>query len=121
MSAARYASVMSRDRWGTTRGRRLPGELIPGDAEVTAARLDVRYALALGRAVHERRTALGLSQAEVARRAGMTQPQVSRIEGGDTVPTLPLLERLAHALESELDIHVIPGTVADVRFRPAAA
>lgn len=35
----------------------------------------------------------------------MSQRQISRIEAGDTVPTLPLLERLAEALESELAIH----------------
>jgi transcriptional regulator with XRE-family HTH domain len=117
MSAARYAGVLNRAQWGATRGRRLPGELIPGSAEAASGRIELRYALALGQAVRDRRLALGLSQAEVARRADMTQPQVSRIESGDTVPTLPLLERLARALESELDIHVVPGSAADVCFR----
>jgi transcriptional regulator with XRE-family HTH domain len=51
----------------------------------------------------------------------MSQPQISRIEGGDTVPTLPLLERLAAALDSELEIHVVPGARADVRFQAPAA
>ncbi|WP_328989310.1 helix-turn-helix domain-containing protein [Kribbella sp. NBC_01245] len=64
-----------------------------------------RDSLAFGQALYDRRTALGLSQTEVARRAAMSQRQISRIEAGDTVPTLPLLERLAEALESELAIH----------------
>lgn len=59
---------------------------------------------ALGRAVYDRRTELGLSQIELARRAGMTQPQISNIEGGDSVPTLPLLTRLANALDASLTI-----------------
>jgi transcriptional regulator with XRE-family HTH domain len=40
---------------------------------------------------------------ELAERAGMTQPQVSRMEGGDTVPTLPVLRRLAKVLDGTLN------------------
>jgi transcriptional regulator with XRE-family HTH domain len=54
--------------------------------------------------VYDRRTELGLTQAELAERAGMKQPAISRIEGGGTVPTLPLLRRLARALDAELSI-----------------
>ncbi|MER8184078.1 helix-turn-helix transcriptional regulator [Kitasatospora sp. NPDC094015] len=112
---------MNHSRWKTARTRALLGEPAPEAPAVTAARQEIRYALALGQAVYDRRTALGISQTEVARRAGMTQPQISRIEGGDTVPTLPLLERLAGALESELDIHLVPGSEAEVRFHSPAA
>ncbi len=38
-------------------------------------------------AVRERRLALGLSQTELAARAGMTQPALSRLEAGGVVPT----------------------------------
>ncbi|MFJ8142462.1 helix-turn-helix domain-containing protein [Streptomyces sp. NPDC096013] len=55
----------------------------------------------LGRLVHDRRIKLGLSQAELAGRCGMKQPQISRFEGGGTVPTLTLLRRLAHALGAD--------------------
>ena len=53
---------------------------------------DASTALAreLGRLVHDRRTDLGLSQAELAERCGMKQPQISRFEAGGTVPTLPI-------------------------------
>lgn len=52
----------------------------------------------------------------------MTQPGISRIELGGTTPTLPLLSRLAQAMESDLDIHVAPerGEVI-VRFTPRRA
>ncbi|GAA3792511.1 MULTISPECIES: helix-turn-helix domain-containing protein [Streptomyces] len=66
----------------------------------------------LGQLVHDRRAALGLSQAELAERCGMKQPQISRIEGGGTVPTIPLLRRLADALEAELTIELTPHTDA---------
>ncbi|GAA3441962.1 hypothetical protein Pve01_01080 [Planomonospora venezuelensis] len=71
--------------------------------------MEAGYALALGQAVYDRRTALGLSQAELARRAGMTQPQISTIEGGDSVPTLALLTRLAGALDASLSIRLDDG------------
>ena len=54
----------------------------------------------LGQAVYDRRSALGISQSELARRANMTQPQISNLELGGTVPTLPLLARLAKALHA---------------------
>lgn len=65
---------------------------------------DARLADELAQKVYDRRLELGLSQTQLAERAGMKQPQVSRLEGGGTVPTLPLLRRLATALE--WDLHV---------------
>lgn len=62
----------------------------------------------LGQLVHDRRIQLGLSQAELAERCGMKQPQISRFEGGGTVPTLPLLRRLAQALGADLTISLTP-------------
>jgi DNA-binding XRE family transcriptional regulator len=43
----------------------------------------------IGQAVRDRRLALGLSQVELATRAGMTQPALSRLEAGGVVPTIP--------------------------------
>ena len=81
---------MNHSTWRTRRARQLAGETVGYDQEY----VDARLAGDLGQAVYDRRIELGLSQAELAERAGMTQPQVSRMEGGDTVPTLPLLRRL---------------------------
>ncbi|NUQ97676.1 MAG: helix-turn-helix transcriptional regulator [Streptomyces sp.] len=82
--------------------------------------VDARPAGDLGQGVYDRRIELGLSQAELAERAGMTQPQVSRLEGGDTVPTLPLLRRLAKALEGTLNLTIYEGD-SHVTFTPHAA
>nr|WP_249643725.1 helix-turn-helix transcriptional regulator [Nocardia sputi] len=60
--------------------------------------------MALAKAVYDRRTELGLTQADLAERAGLTQAKISRIEGSDTVPTLPLLAKLADALDATLNI-----------------
>ncbi|MCA1695972.1 MAG: helix-turn-helix domain-containing protein [Actinobacteria bacterium] len=64
--------------------------------------------LELGQRVRELRVQQGLSQTELARRAGMTQPAVARFEAGGTVPTLPVLERLARSLGAELTVQLAP-------------
>ncbi len=69
---------------------------------------EARRAFLIGQAVRERRLALGLSQTEVAARAGMTQPALSRLEAGRAVPTIAVLERLAAALSSELIVVISP-------------
>lgn len=70
---------------------------------------EARRAFLIGQAVRERRLALGLSQTEVASRAGMTQSALSRLEAGGTVPTIPVLERIAVALGSELIVALSPN------------
>lgn len=79
-----------------------------GADEHAAAYEEARAALLLGQMVYDRRTALKLTQAELAERAGMTQPQLSRLESGGATPTVPLLARLAAALDAELDITFRP-------------
>jgi predicted transcriptional regulator len=54
--------------------------------------------------VRQLRSAMGISQAELARRAGTTQPMIARLEGGGQPPSLRTLERLAEALNAELTV-----------------
>lgn len=79
-----------------------------GADEHASAYEEARAALLLGQLVYDRRAELGLTQAELADRAGMTQPQLSRLESGGAIPTVPLLGRLAAALDAELDIAFRP-------------
>jgi ribosome-binding protein aMBF1 (putative translation factor) len=65
-------------------------------------------AFLIGQAVRERRFDLGLSQSEVARRARMTQPALSRLEAGGVLPTIPLLERITAALDADLIVEISP-------------
>ncbi|WP_037575182.1 helix-turn-helix domain-containing protein [Phaeacidiphilus oryzae] len=104
---------MNHEQWRTRRSRRLLGEAV----EESAAYVEAGHAFALGQAVYDRRSELGLSQTELARRAGMTQPQISNIEGGDSVPTLPLLTRLAQALDAALTID-LDGDASAFAFHP---
>ena len=76
------------------------------DAEYRLGYAEAERAFLIGRAVRERRLVLGLSQTEVARRAGMTQPALSRLEAGGVIPTIPLLERITSALDADLIVEM---------------
>ena len=46
----------------------------------------------------------GWSQGELAKRIGTKQPVISRLESGESNPTLELLQRVATALELKLEV-----------------
>ena len=79
-----------------------------GSEEYRQGYAEGRRAFLIGQAVRERRLALGLSQTELAARAGMTQPALSRLEAGGVVPTIPLLERISMALDADLVVKISP-------------
>jgi DNA-binding XRE family transcriptional regulator len=58
----------------------------------------VSLAPGIAKLVAARREALGLSQRELAKRAGISHTVISRIEGGEHSPSPKTLERLAEAL-----------------------
>lgn len=62
----------------------------------------------VGALLREARTNAGLSQVDLARRAGVTQSVVSAYESGRRQPSLPMLARLVEAAGSELEINVRP-------------
>lgn len=94
--------MVKRADWATLRDRRMrePGA---HESYATAA-----LAYELGRAVRELREQHGWSQSELGRRCDMTQSAVARFETGGTVPTLPVLNRLADALDADLVVNVKP-------------
>src|SRR5579872_1023906 len=52
----------------------------------------------------------GLTQAELARRLGMRQPHVARLEAGDHEPSLTTLRRLAQRLGMSFHIDITPAS-----------
>jgi transcriptional regulator with XRE-family HTH domain len=48
----------------------------------------------------------GWSQAELARRLGITKSAVVRLEAGSTAPTLPELDLIARTLQARLSIEL---------------
>jgi transcriptional regulator with XRE-family HTH domain len=59
------------------------------------------------------RARAGLSQRELADRAGTAQPVVARIEGGQANPTVETLERLLDAAGFTLAFELVPKAAAD--------
>jgi predicted nucleotidyltransferase len=69
------------------------------------------------RLIKEARTAAGLSQAELARRAGTSQPTIAAYESGTKVPTAGTLERVLGAMGTGLSARRPAGRrrAADLR------
>lgn len=93
---------------------------LPTHDEVLAAHLDAdpEYRrewerTALARAVAVKvivyRAEHGLSQTALARRLGMSQPAIARLESSEHNPTFPTLLRLSKALGIEFAIDIAPG------------
>ncbi len=61
------------------------------------------------------RAVAGLTQRQVARRAGITQPLVSQIERGETVPSLLTAHRIAVATGHELSLRLWPASGVHLR------
>ena len=55
----------------------------------------------------------GWSQRELARRVGVKQPVIARLEAGETEPKVSTLARLAEALGADLVIRVAAHAQAD--------
>ncbi len=56
--------------------------------------------------VQHARTRAGLSQADLARKAGTSQPALARYETGAALPTLPTLERLLRGCGQLLELRI---------------
>lgn len=70
----------------------------------------VRLAYDLGKTARRLREEHGWSQVELGVAAAMTQSAVARFEAGGTVPSLPVLERLARALNADLIVQMTART-----------
>ncbi|GAA1270143.1 hypothetical protein Psi02_20420 [Planotetraspora silvatica] len=98
--------MSEQENWRELRDRRLAE---PGAAEVYEA---TRLAYELGKTVRAMREGRGWSQNVLAREAGMTQSAVARFEVGGTIPTLPVLERLARVLDADVEVRLTPRASA---------
>jgi ribosome-binding protein aMBF1 (putative translation factor) len=94
----------SRTGWAELKDRRMRE---PGAQQAYGV---ARLAYELGKTVRRLRDERGWSQADLGAAAGMTQSAVARFEAGGTVPSLPVLERIAGALDANLVVQLTPRT-----------
>jgi transcriptional regulator with XRE-family HTH domain len=62
-----------------------------------------------GALIRDARRRNRISQETLARRAGTTQKQISRIERGDVSPSVTTVSRLLRALGEQLELRAVPG------------
>jgi transcriptional regulator with XRE-family HTH domain len=87
----------------------LVAERLRADPEFRAEWERTALARAVAIAVVRYRTDNDLSQRDLARRLGMKQPQVARLELGEVNPNMDTLMRLASQLNIEFTIDVRPA------------
>lgn len=91
--------------WEQVRDQSLAAMTEPERAEYDAAAVEAEARLQLAELVYNARAAAGISQSELARRAGTRQSVISAIENGAQAPGGVMLARIAHALGGTLGIH----------------
>jgi transcriptional regulator with XRE-family HTH domain len=76
-----------------------------------------------GRIIRERRLANGLTQVQLALRAGSTQAAISRLEQGDVSPTFETFERLLAVMgeQPHVDVRRETGDYDGVRLNSLRA
>jgi DNA-binding XRE family transcriptional regulator len=72
--------------------------------------------------IRERRYELDLTQQEVAQRAGTSHSFISKLESGEHIPTIPVLNRILAVLDEQLLIGIerkTPGQESEREVAPA--
>lgn len=85
---------------------RRPGAAAGSDAFARYER--AMTAIMVGSSVRAARRKAGVSQAELAKRAGTSQPSIARLEQGRVSPTIISLDRIARALGAQLVVDFEP-------------
>ena len=96
---------MTTTPWEQVRQESLAAMTETERAEYDAAAIEAEARLQLAELVYHARTAAGISQTELAQRAGTRQSVISAIENGAQAPGGIMLARIAHALGGTLSIH----------------
>ncbi len=79
-----------------------------GDPEFRAEWERTALARAIASQVIAYRVEHGLSQTALAKRLGMKQPAVARLEAGEVTPSIETLQRLVPVLDTEIVIDLAP-------------
>ncbi|MFD6154190.1 helix-turn-helix transcriptional regulator [Streptomyces sp. NPDC060243] len=112
---------MNHSEWRTRRHRRLAGEELDADPEYDRAYEEAGLAMTLGKAVHDRRKQLGLSEADLAQRMHTSTDEIEAIETATELPPVAVIMRLARALDLTVDMHLGAGGEPTVTIATPAA
>jgi transcriptional regulator with XRE-family HTH domain len=63
--------------------------------------------------LQEARRRAGLTQRQLAERAGTSQSAIARIERGRQIPSVETLQRILRACDLDLTIHIVPHDTHD--------
>ncbi|TDE53623.1 XRE family transcriptional regulator [Nonomuraea mesophila] len=96
---------MGHSRWETYKAKRL--REMDADVQPHPEYEQAGRDLELGDQLREIRKRRGLSQKVVAERSGMSQPALSRIEGGGGIPDMATLLRLGAAMGVRLRVELV--------------
>ncbi|WP_246080079.1 helix-turn-helix domain-containing protein [Nonomuraea mesophila] len=97
--------MMGHSRWETYKAKRL--REMDADVQPHPEYEQAGRDLELGDQLREIRKRRGLSQKVVAERSGMSQPALSRIEGGGGIPDMATLLRLGAAMGVRLRVELV--------------
>ncbi len=79
------------------------GDSAGGATRRSAPQTEAEFAVAVGEAIRRARQVLGVTQAELAARAGLSANYVARLERGELGPSLWVAARLCEALEVHVE------------------
>ena len=79
------------------------------DPEFVKEYIAIQPEVNITRAILDARINAGMTQAELSKKSGISQADISRLEKGIRNPSLNLLKRLAEAMDSTLSIEFIPN------------
>lgn len=86
------------------------------DASLRATIEENRLNFRVAQMIHEKRSAAGLTQAQLAKLVGTTQSVIARLEDADYEGhSLRMLQRIAAALEGQLEVSIV--TRGDLKRR----
>ena len=91
------------------------------DADIDLVDFDMRTPGRLARTLRERRRSLGLTQAETAKRAGVSPQWLSGFENGKASCGTHRMMRLLGALDLSFAVHARPVTVTDTILASTSA
>ena len=123
---------MNHSEWRTRRHRQMVGEHLDADSEYDRAYAalvakdlglyeEAGLAMTLGKAVHDRRKQLGLSETDLAERMHTSIDEIEGIETATELPPIAVIMRLARALDLTVDMHLTAGDEPTVTIVTPAA